>query len=165
MTVTAETLKRIAALKLAPDAMQEVLSIIASCIEPLEQRRRRDRDRKRSMENPRKIHGNSLEIPMENPSPAYTTPPLSSKSKKISRSAVEVPELPSDKNLEDATSRGWSTDYAKSEWQRFRDWSINKGRKHRNVDAAWRNWVTSPYQINGSRPAKPPGRPLPDGIT
>ncbi len=96
------------------------------------------------------------------PSPADTTPPLSSKSKKISRSAVEIPETPSDKNIEDATSRGWSTDYAKSEWQRFKDWSANKGRKHRNVDAAWRNWVTSPYQKNGSGNG---GNRLPDGIT
>jgi hypothetical protein len=144
--MNAATLKRLAALHLPPEAMQEILSIIASCIEPLETRRQRDRERKKagkSAENLRNVRGNSQEIPTENP-PQHILPPLREKPKKVSLCAV--PEQPSDKNLEDATSRGWPLDYAKSEWQRFRDWSLNKGRRHRNVDAAWRNWVTSPYQ-------------------
>jgi hypothetical protein len=78
MTISVGTLKRLAALELAPRAMQEVLSIIASCIEPLEERRRRDRDRKpprgKSAENPRKLHGNSTEIPAQIPPCIYYPP-------------------------------------------------------------------------------------------
>jgi hypothetical protein len=159
VTVNATTLKRLAALQLAPDAMQEVLSIIASCIEPLEERRRRDRDRKRgkSPDIPQNVRGNSSDIPAEIP-PVHILPPKedSSKAKKPSRSTstFEVPDRPTEKAINFAVSHGWELPKIQSEWQRFRDHSLAKGKRHRDVDAAWRNWVTSPYQ-NGALNGQP----------
>lgn len=153
--INAAILKRLAALQLAPEAMQEVLSIIASCIEPLEQRRRRDRDRKsrgKSTENPQNVRGISPEIPAETP-PMHILSPQeeSSKAKKPSRStSIEVPDRPTEHAINFAVSHRWELPKIQSEWQRFRDHSLAKGKRHRNVDAAWRNWVTSPYQANGA---------------
>lgn len=161
MSITAATLKRLAALCLPPEAMQEVLSIIASCIEPLEERRRRDRDRKpkrgkstgNSEEIPRNVHGKSPDIPVEIP-PVHILPPKEeiSKAKKPSRSAstFEIPESPTEKAMAFAVTR-WPLEKITSEWQRFRDHSLAKGKRHRDVDASWRNWVTSPFQANGSQ--------------
>ena len=50
------------------------------------------------------------------------------------------------KNLDYALTQGWARDRAFREWGRFRDGSISKGRLYKNIDAGWRNWVTSPYQ-------------------
>jgi len=50
------------------------------------------------------------------------------------------------KNLDYALSQGWQRDRAFREWNRFRDGSIAKGRVYKNIDAGWRNWVTSPFQ-------------------
>lgn len=159
MSISAGTLKRLAALQLAPEAMQEVLSIIASCIEPLEERRRRDRDRKpkrgNSKENPRNIQGISSEIPVENPPQHILPPQESSKPKRVSRSAVDIPERPTEEARVFARSEGWDDERTNREWQRFRDHSLAKGRKHRDLMAAWRNWVRSPYQTNGASNAKP----------
>lgn len=52
------------------------------------------------------------------------------------------------KNLDYALGQGWPRDRAFREWERFRDGSISKGRLYKNIDAGWRNWVTSPYQKN-----------------
>ena len=49
-------------------------------------------------------------------------------------------------DLEFAESKGWPREKAISEAQRFRDHALAKGRKARDWPAAWRNWVTSPFQ-------------------
>ncbi len=59
MSVNAETLRRLAALKLPPDAMSEVLSIIADCTAANDARKERDRIRKRN------VRGMSAECPVE----------------------------------------------------------------------------------------------------
>ena len=152
--ITADILKRLSVLQLAPEAMQEVLSIIASCIEPQETRRRRDRDRKRDGKFRGNVGGNSAETVMELP-PQHILPPQAQKPKKVSVSidASEIPETLADEARDFALSKGWDSAKAGSEWQRFRDHGITKGRKHKGpagLAAAWRNWVTSPYQNGAS---------------
>lgn len=91
-------------------------------------------------------HGGSPPHDIKNSSP----PTPSSKPKRASRSAaIDVPLSPSDDQRAYAASQGWDEAKINREWERFRNWSLDKGRKHRNLDAAWRNWVTSPYQTNG----------------
>ena len=68
MAITADSLRRLAALNLAPDAMSEVLSIIADMQSVDDARKAKDRDRKRkpaSTENPRKIQGSGEELAVE----------------------------------------------------------------------------------------------------
>jgi hypothetical protein len=78
-------------------------------------------------------------------------------SKKVRKKTIsalfDVPDDASEENRTFAEGKGWQRQRIDSEWQRFRDHSISKGKKHRNVAAAWRNWVTSPYQgaQNGQR--------------
>jgi hypothetical protein len=150
--MNSEILRRLAALKLPTEAFQEVLSIIADLQSADENRRERSRQR-----TSRWRHGNatvtSLERHNERHSPprTYTTPP-SSESKKILKS-VSIPENFSP-DLSFATERGWPIEDAKAEVQRFRDHALARGRKYKDWSAAWRNWVTSPYQQKGTANGK-----------
>lgn len=74
------------------------------------------------------------------------TKSIKKESKRSISAAIDVPEDASEDNRTFAKSKGWDDRKTASEWQRFRDHSLSKGKKHRNVDAAWRNWVTSPFQ-------------------
>jgi hypothetical protein len=44
---------------------------------------------------------------------------------------------------------GWSPEKVERELQRFKDYAIAHGKRYSRWDAAWRNWVSSPYQSNG----------------
>ena len=72
--------------------------------------------------------------------------------------AIPADWVPSEKNRVDARAKGLSEQEIDREGERFRDHSLAKGVLHKNVDAAWRNWVTSPYQArapvraNGATP-------------
>jgi hypothetical protein len=76
------------------------------------------------------------------------------KPKRVSRAACELPsEWIAGREL--AKGLGWSDARIDREAQRFRDHAATKGRTCKNWDAAWRNWVTSPYQqpekVNGKQ--------------
>ena len=90
--------------------------------------------------------------PMVSPNtPSLTLPPSYSKPKKVSRMAVEIPSDFSP-DISFAESKGWTRERAQSEAHRFADHALSKGRKCKDWPAAWRNWVTSPYQpgkVNG----------------
>jgi len=62
-----------------------------------------------------------------------------------------------------AIERGWTPDKLSSELARFRDHAMANSRKQADWHAAWRNWVTSPYQtrMNGHA-ANPTGKNLSD---
>jgi hypothetical protein len=86
MSISADTLRRLSALRLAPEAMAEVLSILADMQSADEVRKSKDRARKRtvrghSTENPGIVQGNGEEIPADPPPaasplvPPPTTPP------------------------------------------------------------------------------------------
>lgn len=55
-----------------------------------------------------------------------------------------------DKRRAVATGAGVDAD---RQWQRFRDYCDANDKRYRDWDAAWRNWVTSPYQANGRAPS------------
>ena len=70
MSISADTLRRLSALRLEPEAMAEVLSIIAGMQAIDDARKEKDRDRKRairgnSKEIPETVHGNGAEIPAD----------------------------------------------------------------------------------------------------
>lgn len=58
--------------------------------------------------------------------------------------------VPTEKGRDFARSKGFDIDKILSEGQRFRDHSLAKGLLHKDIEAAWRNWVTSPYQARTS---------------
>lgn len=64
------------------------------------------------------------------------------------RKARAIPEewSLSPEDEEYATSRGWSVAYTHSEAERFKNHFIASGSAKKDWNAAWRNWVTSPYQ-------------------
>lgn len=62
---------------------------------------------------------------------------------------AEVPEEMPDESRAYAEGKGWDDRKSASEWERFRNHSLANGKTHRNVNAAWRNWVTSPFQSKG----------------
>lgn len=145
----------------------------------LEERRRRDRLRKASkvsaepsMEIPRKsaepsaeISGKSASKSAENATDLASLSTLpSADSSKESKSLVVAPARStrrargcaidpvaklSNKNLDYALGKGMHRQRAFDEWERFKDHGLKKGVLWTNWDAAWRNWVTSPYQNNG----------------
>jgi hypothetical protein len=80
MSISADTLRRLAALHLPADALSEVLSIIADMQSADDTRKAKDRERKRavrgqSKENPRTVQGNDADIPADPSPPPF---PLSS---------------------------------------------------------------------------------------
>lgn len=58
---------------------------------------------------------------------------------------------PSDVDRVFALSKGWDEARIDSEWQRFRDHALANDRRQKDWPAAWRNWVTSPYQKSQAR--------------
>jgi hypothetical protein len=89
------------------------------------------------------------------------TPSLtpSSKPKRVSRSTARRVPIPDDwlPDADYATARGWSLPHVQTEAQRFRDHAKANNRLQADWPAAWRNWVTSPYQkaenVNGKSAA------------
>jgi uncharacterized protein YdaU (DUF1376 family) len=49
-----------------------------------------------------------------------------------------------------ASKQNWPSDRIASEWDKFRDYHIARGKRPKNVMAAWRNWCRSPYRKNGN---------------
>jgi hypothetical protein len=80
-----------------------------------------------------------------------------SKPKRVSRLLQALPTdfALTESDKQHAFDNGWSPDKLTSELARFRDNATAKGIKYVDWHAAWRNWVTSPYQkpetVNGQR--------------
>jgi hypothetical protein len=70
-------------------------------------------------------------------------------------SAVSIPDdwKP---DREFSSSHGLSEQRIDEEVARFRDHALAKGRTAKNWDAAWRNWVTSPFQKTTSQNGQAP---------
>lgn len=120
----------------------------------------------------KQIHQQTQSDSPEGQKPLHIDRTLTKDIKKVSKKTISAPllEVPLDASEPDRTyaeSKGWDHRKTASEWERFRNHSIANGKKHRNVQAAWRNWVTSPYQSTGAAngsAARPNGRP-PSAIT
>lgn len=74
MPVSADGLRRLAALNLSGEAMAIVLGVVADSIFSDDDRRRKDRERKavsrgKSSDSPQNVHGQSSEIPRTDPPP------------------------------------------------------------------------------------------------
>jgi hypothetical protein len=111
------------------------------------ERSRRYRERKRDDRHGRvTVASRSTEMHIGTSTSREETKESKKVRKKTISALFDVPDDASEENRTFAESKGWNRQRTDSEWQRFRDYSINKGKKHRNVAAAWRNWVTSPYQ-------------------
>ena len=112
-----------------------------------------------SAETPQKICGNSAENPQNDDAHIYTTlPSLNSEKKerkKIYMHPIPPDWLPSSAGRLFATSKGWSDARVDAEAERFRNHALARDRKLKDWDAAWRNWVTSPFQgiVNGTAKA------------
>jgi ATP-dependent Clp protease ATP-binding subunit ClpA len=158
MSLNASMLRRLAALKLSADAFQEILSILAE-VEGEDENRRskarskmarwrnRNRNGDATVTSPLPLQtGNSDQVHIGTSTSREETKESKKERKKTISALFDVPDDASEENRTFAESKGWQRQRIDSEWQRFRDHSINKGKKHRNVAAAWRNWVTSPYQ-------------------
>jgi hypothetical protein len=134
-----------------------------SQIEKLTERRAKDAERQRRK---RSVHNGHAES--RGPSDAVCDPPQHiltpprEKPKKVSLAieAASVPDQPTADARSFAQSKAWDDARTDREWQRFRDHGIAKGRKHKGeigLAAAWRSWVTSPYQTSNGAPNAKPG--------
>jgi len=104
------------------------------------------RERKRNVE----VNGN--ETFQKRPQNQKTEPEV--EKAEPSRRRKPKAALPSDfrlseQDIEFAMSKGWSATYLQSEFSRFCDHASASARQQADWHAAWRNWVTSPYQTNG----------------
>lgn len=73
-------------------------------------------------------------------------------------------QMPADWNVSNAgfsyaQARGWDDVKIASEGERFKDYCRSHGKKYTNFEAAWRNWVTSPYQTKAQTSSNGAPRP------
>jgi hypothetical protein len=96
--------------------------------------------------------------------PVHILPPQKEKKIKASPLSMRATPFPDDytfgsQELEFALSKGWTELRAREQFDRFRDHAHAGGRKQVSWQAAWRKWVTSPYQgqqhVNGGKNGKP----------
>lgn len=148
-----------------------LLSVVEMAMKPIEERRQRDAERKRKereSKHPRTsadVTGLSQDSPVTpslsslpsspphppNNSSSSPTPACSDQDGPRMRPArAKATALPADwptqADLDYALGKGWTADKLQSETQRFADHARANGRRQLDWHAAWRNWVTSPYQ-------------------
>jgi hypothetical protein len=62
--------------------------------------------------------------------------------------------MPDDASLMHAFRFGWQDDRLASELVRFRDDALAHDRTYADWQAAFRKWISSPYQVNGGQNGK-----------
>ncbi len=132
------------------DTLLEVAKLIAAA-ELAEKNRAQTRERVQRFRD-RKRYVTSRNDTVTLPPPACIDSPPEIKPKKVLSAKCALPadfEL-SESDNRHATKAGWSADKVSIELQRFRDHAAASGRKQADWHAAWRNWVSSPYQSNGN---------------
>jgi hypothetical protein len=100
----------------------------------------------------RTVHPNPPENPPDTKNVYIDNLPSNNKSKKtISRGSPLPPDwMPDEQGRAYAKDKkSWNDAKIDFEAERFRNHSLSKGILHKNINAAWRNWVTSPYQTGG----------------
>lgn len=96
----------------------------------------------------------------DTPSGASVTP----RKRAAPKTRIPSDAVLSDKQRAAAAERGLSDAEAEAQFAKFRDWAVAKGQAYADWDAAWRNWLTSPYfaPVLGAVhpfPDKPSARP------
>lgn len=83
-----------------------------------------------------------FDLPEENPPP-----------KKPVKRATQLPDgwLPSDRNIQDAISKQFSTEDISHEADQFRDYHLAKGSTYKDWNAAWRTWLGNARKFAGNR--------------
>lgn len=176
MSVTADMLRRLGALNLAPEAMCEVLSILADVASKDDERKARDRERKRrvrghSTDIPQTVHGKGAEIPADKngavvedntpleimlPMEATSHPPKPPSSPRGTRISADFKARQAERDV--AVSLGWCEAEIDDELERFRDyWLARAGKEARKVDwdRTFRNRIKD---VNDRRKRAPPLR-------
>ncbi len=96
------------------------------------------------LEGVQNLHGGSADIARV-PSQDLLTNLGSSNhvSKPIGKKAITLPDnwVPSEKNLQDATDRGFTDKEIEHEAEQFRNYHHAKGSAFKSWDAAWRTWL------------------------
>jgi len=119
-------------------------------------RRHRDAERKRlsrdatlRSKQPRVRGHPRMSQDVTGPPPVDTTPPKKQDSKR--NLAMPIDFALTDSDVRFAADRGFDEQRIKFEYQRFCDHATANGRRQADWHAAWRTWVTSPYQrTNGN---------------
>lgn len=144
MTVIAAALRELIAAGVTGDALVTAVERIESASQPrrtpgaLRQQRYRERHKASQSVTSDEVHIDSS-----------SSSEIQKKKKKVSTPIADDASL-SDADRAYALSKGWTAEKAETEFTRFRDHALANGRTARDWRAAWRNWVTSPYQ----KPAK-----------
>jgi hypothetical protein len=169
VSVDSATLRRLAALNLAPDQMAGVLDILAGIAEVEEKRKQGQRDR--TAKHRAKRDGNVTKTSPERdiPSPTPSSSPSSNEEGKKktngrtrTRETVLEPDWrPDEKGMAYAAEHGLSPAETEREIERIRNWSIGKGRTARDWSASWRNWILGVVEKKPTGP--PPSPQLPFG--
>jgi hypothetical protein len=143
--MTDKILDALIAARVPTDVILAVAKLIADA-EVTQDRRQKNRDR---MFNVRaRAHTRLHTETHGNTPPQHIDPPQDTEiPKKVSLSARKR-LLPGDwqPDLEFAVKKGWTPEKVGAETQRFKDHAAATGRRQLDWDAAWRNWVTSPFQ-------------------
>jgi hypothetical protein len=84
---------------------------------------------------------------------------LGEKSPKKQKRAISLPDgwVPSDRNIEDATKRGFSQEETNNEAEQFRNYHQSKGSTFKDWDAAWRTWLGNAKKFARSRSTRNSG--------
>ena len=150
--VPSDTLLAVVKLIAAAEAAEKIRS-------QTRERMQRFRDRKRNV--------TSRDVTVTSPTSAYISKKdkkeereesIDSEPKKVRRVSPKI-ALPTDFELSEsdkqhAIDRGWTAGKIAAELARFCDHACANGRRQADWRAAWRNWVTSPYQTNGGQNGK-----------
>jgi hypothetical protein len=142
--VISAALRELMAAGVTGDALVTAVERIETALEPrrtpgaLRQQRYRERHKASQIVTSDEAH--SIEV--------NSISEIQKKKRKIS-TAICVTWSPSDADTTFARSKGWDDLKIQSEASRFRDHAIANNRRQADWAAAWRNWVTSPYQKKG----------------
>lgn len=96
------------------------------------------------LEGVQNLHGGSADIARVPPQDLLTNLGSSNHvSKPVGKKAITLPDnwVPSEKNLQDATDRGFTDKEIEHEAEQFRNYHHAKGSAFKSWDAAWRTWL------------------------
>lgn len=184
MPVTADGLRKLAALNLSGEALATVLEVVAESLSSDDERRRKDRERKalsrgKSTDSPQNVRRMSAEIPRTEAVPRAPIRERVHDTKKeednISSLRSDIPKRqksairltlafePTPVMREAGRDAGMSEGEIDLEGHKMRDWSMSsKAGAKVDWEAAWRNWIRNrtPSPRAGPNGHQPPRDPF-----
>jgi hypothetical protein len=104
------------------------------------------RFRNRQRNNGETFHETTSKRPQITETETEKIEKTSSSRRRKSKAALPSDFRLSEQDIEFALSKGWTQAYLQSEFSRFCDHATAHARQQADWRAAWRNWVTSPFQ-------------------